>query len=787
MILVSFFSRFLAGYLLWLPLVVVCSALPAQTVFQGVVRDSPTREGLPFANVQSIDGSIFTTADVNGYFTIHTGPVQTSDSLRFTYVGYESITLSLSSLDSSELNAVTLVSNSELPTIEVSVPAGTRLPSAGILTPSLAELERTPAVLGEVDPLKSLTLLPGISGGTEGTAGLNIRGGNPNQTDLLVDGNRIYNVNHIGGFLSALPAFATKTITVYKGGVPARYGGRLSGVVDVTLREGRRDRLTQTYTLGLGTVQAGLEGPVSPKSSFLFSGRYSYPVILYNLGHSGSYRRNEYGTFSTVGLYDLIGKYRHDYGRHVLTATAFVSGDRGWDQDDPGFDLTTNNFGWGNHSLAIKHQYRDATGGIWTNSVQYLNYRYVNEQRQSAKLGSTELKDSGERRLTNGLNDLSLNSEYARSFGPHVDVYGGITASTHAFRTSVSDRILSDGDLTLFSRRIDQDTLEMAAYASADFRFLRERLQLMLGWRMSGLGFALPPNPEPRLRISLNVFNEFFLHASYDRHVQYVHQLTPEVTIFPNELYLLANDRYPAERSAQLAVGMGARHGNLQWSVDVFRKQLDDLVRLNPGQERDEDFVQRFPSNVIGQGQGLVKGVELYLKQESEPFSFSLAYTYSRSDRQYTAVNNGEWYPFTFSRPHDIGITASKALPRNWRLNLAFIYQSGHRFTAPVGVTAFYYKWGDYNGARLPPYHVLNLGASKSWTGKKRDNRYHRLTLSVYNAYNRPNPYAVSIRPNVRRAIDATTGREVEIFSFSSVTYSLFPILPSASYTVTIK
>lgn len=345
----------------------------AQFSIQGVVRDSLTREALPFANVQSTRSGLYATADASGYFVLPIDTLHTTDSIRFTYVGFRPKMLSLKSIMLDEINPIDLASNTDLPVIEVRVPTTTRVPSATVLTPSIADLERTPAVLGEVDPLKSLTLLPGISGGSEGSASLNIRGGNPNQTDLLVDGNRIYNINHIGGFLSALPAFAIKTLTVYKGGVPARYGGRLSGVVDVTLKEGRRDQLTQTYTLGLGTLQAGVEGPAGSKSSFLLGGRYSYPIIFYNLGNSGSYKRNERGNFSTVGLYDLIGKFRRDYGRHVLTASAFVSGDRGWDQEEQTFDLTTNAFSWGNRSLTAKHQYRDAVGGVWTSSIQYLN------------------------------------------------------------------------------------------------------------------------------------------------------------------------------------------------------------------------------------------------------------------------------------------------------------------------------------------------------------------------------------------------------------------------------
>ena len=776
-------KRWICGFILFL----LGSLLIGQRSIHGIVRDSLTQESLPFTSVRGTGNLPSATADASGYFTLRVDSIQPGDSLYFSYVGYRPSVLSLLRLDLDRPNRIDLTPDADLPTVEVRATSATTAPSTTVLRPSVAELERTPAILGEVDLLKSLTLLPGISGGSEGTAALNIRGGNPNQTDLLVDGNRIYNVNHIGGFLSALPSFATKTVTVYKGGVPARYGGRLSGVVDVILKEGRRDRFSQSYTLGLGTLQAGLEGPVGEKSSFLLNGRYSYPILLYNLSTSGSHKRNEYGAFSTVGLYDVVGKFRREVGRHVVTASAFLSGDNGWDQEDYGVDVVTNDFGWGNRSFTVKHQYRPPGGGVWTNSAQYLNYRYENRQQQFMKPGQSFTLDAAKRLLINDLNDVSFNTEFARGIGAHLNVYGGLTAHGHLFGASVSDEIISDDKLVLFSREVEQDTVELAAYASADLRLARDQIQLMAGVRMSGLGFALPRNVEPRLRLSVNPVGNFFIHGSYDRHIQYVHQLTPEVAIFPNELYLLASDRFPAERSEQVAVGVAGRHGKLQWSVDLFRKHLDDLVRLNPGQERDDDFVRRFPENVIGGGRGKVEGLELYVKRESEAFSYSVAYTLSRSDRQYVQVNNGEWFPFTFDRTHDIGVTASQKLPRNWRMNLAFIYQSGHRFTAPVAISDFFYLWGDYNAARLPPFHVLNLSAAKSWTGKKRANRHHRLTLSTYNTYNRPNPYAVEIRPQRQRIVDAATGQEVTIPSYKALTYSLFPILPSINYSVTVN
>ncbi|NJC26476.1 TonB-dependent receptor [Neolewinella antarctica] len=765
------------------------SSLSAQTTLTGVVRDSLTQESLPFANVQSHDGKIGATADEAGYFKLQLPEPGSTDSFRITYVGYRMGNFALVPAAGTQPTVFSLAASSLLPTVEVTVPGSTFGPTAGVLTPSVAELKRTPVLFGEADPLKSLALLPGISSGSEGSAAINIRGGNPNQTDLLIDGNRIYNVNHIGGILSAVPTLGTKTVTVYKGGVPARYGGRLSGVVDITLREGRRDKLVKTFGIGFGTMQAALEGPVGKdkQGSFLVTGRYSYPSIINNLANSGSYEKLESGSHESISLYDFVGKYRRDLGRHVVTASAFISGDNGLTQNDRNFNLSADDFAWGNRSFTLKHQYRSPGGGVWSNSLQYLNYSYQFDRWVKPDDRSDREVTIAQRELSSSLNDVVATTEYAYGFNRHLDVYAGLYTAGHSFRTAIEDKFTT-GELTqTFDRTIGQDSLEVALYASADVKLLRDRLQLMMGLRVSGLGLALPRNVEPRLRLSYNFYEGFYLNASYDHHFQYVHQLTPSISLYPNELYLLANDQFPAERSRQAAVGVGGLHGSLQWSVEAFHKRLDQLVRLNPGQERDADFVERFPQNVVGDGEGEVRGLEIYLKRTGEKFDYSIAYTLSRSDRRYDEVNEGRWFPFTFDRQHDLGITTSLAIGKKWRLNTAFIYQSGHRFTLPLASTAFFQVWGDYNDARLPAFNILNVSASKQWRGKRRANRHHELTFSLYNAYNRPNPYTLEFGNSWSQGIDPQTGLVTEVVSLEVVTLSAFPILPGVNYTVTIK
>jgi outer membrane receptor protein involved in Fe transport len=163
--------------------------------------------------------------------------------------------------------------------------------SGSIVSPSVPRLKNLPALAGETDILKSLTLLPGISTGLEGTANLQIRGGNPSQTHILLDGVTLYNSNHLGGFLSSIDPYGVKNLTVYKGGIPARYGGRLSGVLDIDLREGRKDKHTEEFFIGTATLRAGREGPLGKRGSYVASGRYSYPTLILNALGIGNYKK----------------------------------------------------------------------------------------------------------------------------------------------------------------------------------------------------------------------------------------------------------------------------------------------------------------------------------------------------------------------------------------------------------------------------------------------------------------------------------------------------------------
>ena len=763
-----------------------CSAtVAAQSTVRLLLRDSLTGESLPFANV-TVAGRVV-TADADGYALI-ARPLP--DSIGISYVGYRSCRLATAGWSSDDaVRAVELAANADLPTVTVTLPAHVYGPSSSILTPSVAELVRTPVLLGETDLLKSLTLLPGISGGTEGTAALNIRGGNPNQTDLQIDGNRIYNVYHLGGLLSAVPAYGTKSLTVYKGGVPGRFGGRLSGVVDITLREGRRDRMARTYTVGLGTVQAGAEGPVGGSGSFLVHGRYSYPTALINLLNRGYYVRRESGTHTSVGLYDFVGKYRRTFGRQEVTFSTFVNGDDGFDQYREGTKgLRFDEFNWGNASFALNHAYRTRGGGVWRSALQYLRYRFA--YRIHSNPGSHDdtppvLSDRG---IDSGIDDATFSSAFTQPIGRHLTLETGLQLTRHRLNADVRHVLTEEGETILSYRRdLPQRATEVGAYATADWQLLRDRLHLMTAVRVSGLGGVSPRAVEPRLRLAYNVMQEVYVNFSADRHYQYIHQLTPEIAAYPNELYLLATADRPAERSDQLAAGVGGLHGTLRWSAEVFTKRMDRLVRLRTGEAREQSFLVDFPDNVIAGGVGRVRGLELYLSQSGERFSYSVAYTLSRSVRRYAEISRGDWYPFTFDRPHDLSVTTSKALGEKYRVNAAWIYQTGHAYTAPVGSSSFYDIYGPYNGARLPAFHVLNLSLSREWRGRKRANRYHALTLSVYNTYNRPNAYTSSIRSVSRAITDPVSGETTHLGRLRVEYRSLFPVLPGVSYTVTVR
>jgi outer membrane receptor for ferrienterochelin and colicin len=775
-------------FLYALGLLLISFSLAAQTSLKGTVLDQKTKEPLAYAVIfAGKNQQIAVYADDLGFYQF-TVP-KDEKTITASYVGYESVTYYLDSLDGGGTVNFSLPSSVLLPTVEVVGQSKTFGNTTSILTPSLRTLAQTPSLLGEVDLLKSLTLLPGISAGVEGTSGIQIRGGNANQTHLLIDGIPMYNVNHIGGFLSAIPDFGVKGITVFKGGVPPRYGGRLSGVLDILLREGRRDKISQQYTIGLGTLQGGIEGPSGKRGSFLLNARAAWPTLLGNIINSGNYQKGQDGSHRTFALYDFLGKYVFQKNNTKLTLSAFSSGDDGFAQDDLDNGLFLDEFNWRNTALALQFRQTIGQKSVLHGALQWSNYTYTFAGTSVFPSIEGEYRNFGRDRIE--LKDWSANVSYSYKVSNAINTQIGLQATQHEYDTQILEKFNSPVIDTMGVRAFTQSALESSAFWEGNLRTPNEKLLVTGGLRVSSLFNNNQQfiNLEPRLRVSWQLIKNVNLNAGYDKHTQYLHQLTTDVAIFPNDIWLIADNNNLPETAEQVYLGLGGTLGKgieLQWSAEVFYKTTTEQIRVLPGRESSLTLSNTLDEIIARNGQGRSKGLELFVNQQGERLQYWVAYTLSFSDRQYAQINDGEWFPFTFDRRHDISIQSSYQVTEKWLLSTNFVYQTGYSFTAPITTARLFDIYSTFNNARLPAFHRLNLGASRQWTAKRNESHLKQLTFSVYNAYNRANPFSVEVNP-VRVLADPNMPSGDYYLKLQTFTRSLFPLIPSVSYKVSFN
>lgn len=307
----------------------------------------------------------------------------------------------------------------------------------------------------------------------------------------------------------------------------------------------------------------------------------------------------------------------------------------------------------------------------------------------------------------------------------------------------------------------------------------------MVGVRFSGLsGLDASFNYEPRFRASYQFIPNVFLNIGYDRNAQYIHQLTTNNAIFPSDIWILADQDFSPSTSQQIYGGLAleAFQGSAILSVELFSKEMDELITLRDFSVDLFSLPADWRTTVATGGEGRVQGFEASLQKTNGRLTGWLAYTLSASERRYNEINDGQWFPYTFDRTHDVAITLQYVLTNGWSCSTNFIYQTGSTVTFPVAATAEYFIFADINNARLPPYHRLDISFSRSFKGKKKKHVNHTISLGIFNVYNRRNPIDFRLEPTSRTGVNPTTGQTVLVDGFNVRQRAIFPIIPSISY-----
>ena len=765
---------------------IALSGWSQNVTLSGNISDEKTGESVSGAMISLVSQKVTgTVSNAYGFYSL-TMPAGTY-TLRVKYIGYAEIAKEIMLTSSQKLDIA--MSKKETQIKEVVISSKKKIqdvstPQMGKVTLDMAEIAKVPVLFGEKDVLKTIQLLPGVMPAQEGNSGFVVRGGNPDQNLILLDEAPVYNSSHVLGFFSTFNTDALKDMTLFKGNMPAEYGGRLASVVDVKMKEGNNKNYVVGGGVGIIAARLFAEGPIEKdKASFFVSGRRTYADAFLALAKDSVAKQ------STLYFYDFNVKLNYKLGKKDKI---YLSGYFGKDQFGLGnlfgigYGNTTTTFRW-NHIFNDK---------IFSNtSLVYNNFNYqvkINFNNLDIYVNSIINDFSLKQDL-----DYYLNANHHLKFGYlgtwHNVVPGDVTSSDPIFASKSLNK--SNGLENAFYLQnehavTDQLKLNYGARLSlftvagpnTMYRFNSQGTVLdtqVLGSFQLGKTYI---NIEPRFSAAYTFTENNSVKVAYSRNVQNLHLLSNTSASRPTDRWILSTNNVRPEISDQVSAGYYFNFGNdmFEASVETYYKWMQNLIDYKNG------TILRANETVEGSllyGSGRAYGIELYIKKRLGKFTGWISYTLSRSERQFTDINNGNWYPSRYDRTHDLAIVMMYELSRKVSVSANFVFYTGNAVTYPIGkygisatvdpnaldntpITLASYS--DRNTERFPNYNRLDLALT--WKLGKSKNYEQDLNFSLYNAMGTKNPYL----------IDFLTDKKTNE-AYIQKTY-LFTFVPSITY-----
>jgi hypothetical protein len=620
--------------------------------------------------------------------------------------------------------------------------------------------KHVPLVLGERDVLKIATTLPGITTAGEGSGGFNVRGGKTDQNLILLDNAVLYNPSHFFGFFQAINPFAINDLVVYKGSIPAEFGGRLSSVFEISSKEASTERFKGEASVGPVTANAVLEIPiVKGKSGLLVGGRGAYSDWVLKALDEENLRNSQ------ASFYDFIAKYDHQINdNNEIKATTYYSGDKFSITSDSLFKYSNRLFSarW-NRNLGDK----SSASFMLHNSQYKFNIDFEGSFNANFKQGfqidETEVK--AQFRYT-------LNTSHILGYGISGKLYSVLPGEI---------RPRGPNDIVQPLTVPKEKGLEAALFLSDDFK-INDKLQLDLGLRYSFYG-AMGPSvqreyqegiprsetsvagtktfgnnkifetyggPEARISARYLLNDSLSIKASFNNAYQFIHTLSNNTTVSPVDTWKLSDRNIKPQRANQFALGIYNSSNEYELSLEGFYKRQYNIVDFKTGAQL---LLNPNIETQVLQGQGKAYGVELLIRKNRGTLNGWLGYTYSRSffrldsDFPQERVNDGEFFPSNFDKPHDFSLVLNYRFTRRFSFSGNFVYQTGRPVTFPVGNYEFdgneFVLYSDRNQFRIPNYYRLDIGFNIEGNHKVKKLAHSFWTISMYNVLGRNNPYSV--------------------------------------------
>jgi len=737
-------------------LIFTTSSFSQNYTLSGYVKNDDSGEELLYAVISVLNQNKGTSTNQYGFFSL-TLP-KGSYQIVFSYIGFlpDTLNINLTSNISKNISLLKLDNEIDEVIITGSSDANVKSTDVGVLDLDVREAKLIPILFGEQDILKTMQLLPGVSASSEGSSGFYVRGGDSDQNLILLDEAPVYNASHLLGFFSVFNSDALNDMKMYKGGIPSSFGGRLSSVTDIRMKNGNMKHWTASGGIGLISSKLTVEGPIiKNRSSLIISGRRTYADFII---------KNTREKFEDLTLYF----YDLNLKSNIILSPKdriFISGYTG--RDD--FGMSVAGFDWGNKTATLRWNHVFNNKLFMNTSIIYSDFNY------GFKFSFNDTKIG----FGAGIFDYNIKQDFSLYANTNNSIKFGWQSMYHNFKPMSFEVIESNPEdtLNIFSDTslVPQYALESALYFSNEQK-IGDNLTILYGLRFSifnNLGpsdiktyndlneitdidsaakneiFNTYYHFEPRLNINFLINDQNSIKASYNRTVQYLHLLSNSTASSPTDMWMPSTHIVKPEIGDQVSVGFFRNFANnkFEFSTELFYKNLYNQVDFEDGAEL---FFNPDVEAEILQGIGRAYGAEFLLRKKVGNFTGWLSYTLLKSERKFDDIDYGNWFPARQDRRHDISVVAAYQILPKLNFSASWIYYTGDAVTFPVGK---YYidgvlvnLYSSRNANRMPNYHRLDLGLT--WTIKETNKFSSDLNISVYNAYNRKNAYSITFQEN---------------------------------------
>jgi len=767
---------------------IIFSLSAQKYTISGYVEDASNGEKLFSANV--FDANTYSGGISNTYgfysLTLSAGEVK----LTASFVGFSTQQFVFDLKKDTVIN-IYLTPNQEIEEVIVTesrIDNGVQSTQMSQMELPMKMLKTLPVLLGEVDVMKGVQLMPGVQSGSEGSSGVYVRGGGPDQNLILLDGVPVYNVNHLFGFFSVFNADAIQNVTLIKGGFPARYGGRLSSVIDIRMKEGDNKEFHGTGSVGIISSKLALEGPINEKTSFIVSGRRTYIDILAQPFIKMYAAAEDLDNFGTgYYFYDLNSKINHKFSdKSRLYLSAYLGNDKAYSKyrDEYNSEVYEENakLRWGNITTALRWNYLINPKLFSNTTLTYSRYKFLVGMDGYQKTGEPVTEQTSSFEYNSGIEDITAKIDFDYFPTPNHAIKFGISNIYHQFKPGVqaykvttNTSEIDDINVTFGNKNIPAN--EVSAYFEDDF-ILGRKFKFNAGIHLSMFNVRGKSyySFQPRLSGRYLITDKLSIKAGVSKMSQYIHLLTSSSIGLPTDLWLPVTDSIEPQLSWQYAIGtMYSINESFDFSIECFYKDMQNLIGYKEGASFFD--VESDWEDKVEIGKGWSYGMEVLLQKNNGKTTGWIGYTLAWAWREFDNISFGEKFPYTYDRRHDVSLVISHKFSDRWDMGLTWVYGTGNaitlakeRYYSPSGY-GYYNIVNHYetrNNYRMPAYHRLDIGVNLH-----KVKRWGTATWSfgLYNAYNSQNAFDFNIESNYEKETNEV------------VQYSLFPIIPSVSYS----